>query len=73
MPESPGCWSGERGGPTRGCAARSLSRAGKWELRAQRQDSRPLAGGGGGFSGRGCCETRLEGTAMAGQGEVGSS
>lgn len=28
--------------------------------------------GGGSFSGRGCCETRLEGTATAGWGEVGS-
>lgn len=28
--------------------------------------------GGGGFSGRSCCETRLEGTATAGRGEVGS-
>lgn len=63
MPESWGCWGSESGGPTRGRAARSLPRAGKWELRAQPQDSRPSTAGGRAASpGGGCFETPLEGT-----------
>lgn len=36
-------------GPPRGRAARSLPRAGKWELNAQPKDSRPSAAGGRGL------------------------
>lgn len=64
---------GESGGPARGRAARSLPHAGKWELNAQLQDSRPSAAGGRvAFPGGAVVKLGWRARWVRGRGEVGS-